>query len=155
VIGLEDEPARVEEQERAVRNSHGSPAARIEGVEVVALWERLSDLEEQPGLRLTFTTSDDSPAAISPLLARVTEARYVFRSAAGRLLVWTRDGEASEIVTLLAEFGFALIDVRGATGIGPPLSPQVAVRALRSRLREAIDPGARFAYGDRWVSGVF
>jgi hypothetical protein len=153
VIGLEDDAPWVAEQEREVRRTHGTPLARLEGDDAAALWPRLADLEETPGPRLEFTTSDESPTAISPLLARVTQSRYVFRAAAGRLIVWPPEAEAAAIVELLAETGFTLIDARGVALPEPAASPQVAVRALRERLREAIDPGGRFAYSQRWVEG--
>ncbi len=153
VVGLEDDAPWIAEQEREVRRTLGAPLARLEGAEVAALWPRLADVEETPGPRLEFTTADESPTAISPLLARVTQSRYVYRAAAGRLIVWPPESEAAAIVELLAETGFTLIDARGVALPEPAAPPQVAVRALRERLREAIDPAGRFAYGERWVEG--
>jgi len=151
VVALEDDLAWVAEQERAVRAAYGEPMARLEGAEVAALAQRLADLEETPGPRLTFTTADDSPAAVSPLLARVTGTRFLFHAPAGRLLAWAPEDEAPAIVRLLGEFGFVVIDARGLTPPAAPLPGQLAVRALRERLREALDPGRRFATGEAWI----
>ncbi len=149
VVGLEDDPARVAEQQRAVLAAYGEPMARLEGAAAAALWQRIADLEETPGTRLTFTTADDSPAAVSPLLARVPAAPFLFHAPAGRLLAWTPEPEAPGLVGALAEFGAVPIARRGLAA--PAWSGQAAVRAMRERLREALDPGGRFAGGEAWV----
>jgi hypothetical protein len=38
--------------------------------------------------------------------------------------------------------------------VRPAVEPFDAVRALRARIRAAVDPGGRFALGGRWVESV-
>ncbi|MEO5618697.1 MAG: FAD-binding oxidoreductase [Candidatus Eisenbacteria bacterium] len=156
VVVLEDDEPWVAEQERAVANALGTPARRLGVDGVSALLERLADLEERSGPRLTFTSADASPAAVGELLAASDPDRhadlpaFLFHALAGRLHLWPADGRASVIATALAEAGMSLIGARGTDPIEPPSPPQVAVRTMRGALRNALDPAGRFILGASW-----
>ena len=155
VIGLEDDASYVDQQIAAVTAALGSPSTRLEGERASALWQRLTDLEEQDDVRLSFTTAHNLPTAIAPVLDRPESARLVFHAPAGRLHLFPPAEEAPGLVALLAERGFSLIDARGGADLEPALPPQVAVGQLRSRIRAALDPGRRLGLGERWERSGF
>uniref|UniRef100_A0A832I285 FAD-binding oxidoreductase n=1 Tax=Eiseniibacteriota bacterium TaxID=2212470 RepID=A0A832I285_UNCEI len=151
-VALEDDAAWVAEQERRVTAALGAPALRLEGAAARALLEDLADLEETPGPRLTFATSGNTPAALVAALGPLAGARLVFHAPAGRLHALGAVADAREAVLALARAGFALLDARGAGEVPPAPAPFAALRALRARVRDAVDPGGRFALGERWVA---
>ncbi|HEY3215762.1 MAG TPA: hypothetical protein VGK93_04655 [Candidatus Eisenbacteria bacterium] len=77
----------------------------------------------------------------------------VFYAPAGRLHWFPESGSEQTIVRRLAQHGFVLIGSRSIGELEPVVAPQAAVRALRSRIREALDPGRVFALGERWAEG--
>ena len=151
-IGLEDDAAWVTEQERQVRAALGAPAGRIESAQVGALSQSLADLEHAIHPRLTFTTADNTPAALGALDS-ATLRSALFHAPCGRLHLPAPSADAAqELVTALAAHGFTLIDVAGADA-APALKTQTAIAALRTRIRTQLDPDARFALGARWAAG--
>jgi FAD/FMN-containing dehydrogenase len=150
-VGLEDDTEVLAQQERALDSAWGPPAARLEGPAAVELCRRLTDAQDQAPARLTFTTADRTPAALAPLLLLEGAERLVFHSPAGRLHWFPESGSPQAMVRRLAEQGFVLIGSRSIGDLEPVVAPQVAVRALRSRIREALDPGRVFALGERWA----
>jgi glycolate oxidase FAD binding subunit len=154
VVGLEENAEWCAEQERRVVAALGRPAARIAGDAVTALWQRLSDLEAAPGPRLTFATSDNTPAGLAPALAAARGARILFHAPAGRLHLLGALPDPQAVVEELSRAGFALIDRHACGSVRPAVEPFDAVRALRARIRAAVDPGGRFALGGRWVESV-
>ena len=151
IVALEDDAAWVAEQEIATTRALGEPAVRIEGAEVGALLDRLADLEETPGARLSFTTADTSPAALGAVLDAAAGGPFVFHASAGRLQLWPVEGHGPAIAASLADSGFTLIDHRGSSAIEPAIPPQAAVASMRAGLRDAFDSGRRFAFGERWI----
>jgi glycolate oxidase FAD binding subunit len=155
VVALEDDAAWVDEQERTVTHALGRPARRVDGGDAVSLLERIADLEESGGARASLTTADTTPAALDQVFAAVESTgeanpSFVFHALAGRLHLWLAAERAQALVNQLGESGWALVDHRGAGAIEPAVPPQAAVLAMRAGLRQAIDPGARFAFGERW-----
>ena len=112
----------------------------------------MRDAAEMPGPRLTFTTAANTPAALAPLAGRAIAERLVFHTAAGRLHVWPDPAEAAALVAELASLGFACLEARGLPGL-EPTSP-ARVRALRARVRGALDPRGVMALGARWEQSV-
>jgi glycolate oxidase FAD binding subunit len=159
IVGFEDDEARVDEQIAVVERRLGDPDARLVGDSAATLWQALADLEVRGGAQLALTTSDNTPAALEPLLAHpALAAGAVLHALAGRLRVFTGDARAAEVLGPLARAGFSLVDtVPGASDSGgapePAIAPQAAVRALRARIREALDPTGTLAYGSRWERG--
>jgi FAD/FMN-containing dehydrogenase len=153
MVALEDDAAWVESQTRRVRERLGEPAAILEGDDVRALAERIADLEESAACRLSLTTAAMSPAALAPLAGHAAARTLVFHPLAGRLHLFPEPADAQRIVTELAGHGFTVVEARGAGELTTFPAPQVAVRALRARLRAGLDPEHRFAYGDRWERG--
>jgi len=163
VVGFEDDAAWVEEQIARTIQSLGAPDARRSGGEAENLWQALADREELAAARLTFTAAHNTPAALTPLLdsadrgAAPDSARgdgFVFHAPAGRLHLFAGPGTAQADVERLATHGFTLIGARGMGEIAPVLPPQQAVLALRARIRAELDPGHRFALGERWERGA-
>jgi FAD/FMN-containing dehydrogenase len=131
----------------------GPPVDRLEGAEVVTLAERLADLEAHAP-RLAFASAHNSPAALAPLLDRAAAAGLVFHAPAGRLHLFPAAAAAQEVVETAQAHGFSLIEAQGAGAPAAPLPPHSATVALRARIRAALDPGGRFATGERWAAGI-
>jgi FAD/FMN-containing dehydrogenase len=153
VVGLEDDASWVERQIALTIEALGMPTIRLEGDEASALARGLADLEEQDGARLSFTTAQNTPAALAPLLGHSAAARMVFHAPAGRLHLFPETQEARALLELLTESGFSLIGMRGVADLEPLVPPMAAVERLRSRVRAALDPGRRMALGARWERG--
>jgi glycolate oxidase FAD binding subunit len=153
IVGLEDDVAWVEAQAARVVETLGPPAERLEGAEVVTLAERLAGLEARAP-RLTFASAHNSPAALAPLLDRPEAAGLVFHAPAGRLHLFPAAGAAQELVEAAQPHGFALIEAQGAGAPAAAPPPHSATLALRARIRAALDPGGRFATGERWAAGI-
>ena len=152
VIGLEDDAAWVQEQERAVIAALGAPAARRDGNEASAVWQTLADLEETAGPRLSFTTAANTPAALAPLAAVGAPVRCVFHAPAGRLHIFAAAADAEDLARELAGHGFTMT---GARGWNPaPPAGRSGVLALRARIRAALDPAGTLALGEAWAAGV-
>ena len=100
---------------------------------------------------MTLTTSFHSPAALAVLGERPAGRRLVFHALAGRLHLFGDPAELAELMPPLAAAGLLVIECRGLTGT--PASTGVAVRALRRRVRTALDPGGIMALGERWQGG--
>jgi glycolate oxidase FAD binding subunit len=148
VIGLEDDAAWVEEQAARVVARLGRPDGVLVSNQAVPFWQTLANLEAREELRLTFTTADNTPAALAPVLeAGATD--LVFHAAAGRLHVFGARSDARAFVTRLAAAGFSLIDAAGHDL--PGADAGVAIPGLRAKVRDALDPGRVFAFGDRWA----
>lgn len=137
-VGLEDDGTRNAEQETVLTRALGTPAARLTGDEVTALWRRLADLQAGPG-GTTWTTADNTPAAIAALAGG--NGDFVFHAPAGRLI---RFGEET------AAAGFTRIDPLRAV----PRATPAGITALRTRIRGALDPAGTFALGGLWVRGA-
>jgi FAD/FMN-containing dehydrogenase len=146
-IGLEDDAPWVAEQERRMLEHFGRPAARLEGDSLLALAQALADLEYSIFPSLTFTTADRSTGAIAPLSGEIVR-RCVFHARSGRLSVPSPEAPGGA-VRALGDRGFSLVDARGVTA-SPFVPAQGSVLELRERLRAELDPGSRFAFGDRW-----
>jgi glycolate dehydrogenase FAD-binding subunit len=155
VVGFEDEAAWVEEQIARATRRLGAPESRRSGAEAESLWQTLADAEELGAPRLTFTTAHNAPAALAPVLDSTACDGFVFHAPAGRLHLFPRDGAQQAEVERLAPHGFTLIAAHGAGEIAPVIPPQQAVLALRARIRAELDPGRRFALGERWERGAF
>jgi glycolate oxidase FAD binding subunit len=150
IVGFEDEAAWVEQQIARTIARLGTPVARRSGTETEALWQELSDRGEPATRALTFTSAHNTPAALAPALDATPGAGFVFHAPAGRLHLFPGAGDLQSLVERLATHGFTLIAARGAGEIAPVLPPQQAVLALRARIRAELDPGRRFALGERW-----
>ncbi len=153
IVGIEEDAAWAGRQTESVTRAFGAPAARFEGTDALALWQALADLEESQPTRLSFSTAHNTPAALAGLLAEDVAQRAVFHALAGRLHLFPAREQAQGLVRDLAARGFTLIDAREAGEIEPPIPPQVAVGTLRASIRESLDPGRRFALGERWERG--
>jgi glycolate oxidase FAD binding subunit len=154
VVGLEDDRAWVAEQEQATTAALGPPAARFEGDDAAALWQALADCEETAGPRLSFTTSANTPAALSPLLARRAAQRLVFHAPAGRLHLFPGPEDPQVLVAAAAAHGFTLNRARGLVEIGDPLAPRTGVLALRARIRAGFDANGTLSLGGAWAAGA-
>ena len=143
VVGFEDETAWIEACSSFARERLGAPRLQLQDASVSALTQMLTDTEEMPGPRLSFATASDSPACLAPLLAHPVAERLVFHAPAGRLHLFPVASQAPALVSLLAAHGFALLEARGVEVEPPAFHP--AVRALRARLRTALDPTGIFA----------
>jgi len=154
VVGLEADAEWVERQAKSTMDVLGPPALELQGTDALDLWQRLADVEERAGARLTFTTAERSPARLRPWLEQPVGRTAVFHVLAGRIHLGPEGSEAPAMVKAMAESGFHLIDARALPSLEPALPAQVAVAALRSRIRDAFDPDRRLALGDRWVGPV-
>lgn len=154
IVGLEDEARWVEQQAVATTQALGAAAARLEGAAVVARWQTLCDRTDAADVALGFVSAHNTPAALAPLLAHDARTPFVFHAPAGRLHVTVAPDQAAAMVVALAPHGFTLVEAPGAP-TGPALPPQVAVQAVRARLRAALDPGDTLALGPRWAAGGF
>ncbi len=149
VTVFEDDPAWIASQESFVRERLGAPRFKVQDVSVASLLQQVTDPEELPGLRLTFTTAANTPDALSSLSGERAAERSVFHAPAGRLHVWPEPSEAASLVTRLESRGFTLLEARGLEH--PPDSPVSAgIQPLRARLRAALDPARTLALGDVW-----
>jgi FAD/FMN-containing dehydrogenase len=146
VLGFEDDAAWVEQQIARATARLGAPFARQSGADAERLWQTLADREAHDAAGLTFTTAANTPAALAPVL----DSSFVFHAPAGRLHLFPAPGAAPSQVERLAGLGFTLLAARGAGEVAPALPPQHAVLALRARIRAELDPGRRFALGERW-----
>ena len=101
---------------------------------------------------MILATPDCTPAALEPVNAFAPGIPLTFHALAGRLLVWPRGGEAEPLLPMLVEGGgWVLIDARPASAFDAFAPPPPAVQAMRVSLREAFDPGHRFALGESWA----
>jgi FAD/FMN-containing dehydrogenase len=148
VAGFEDHADWAEDCATFARDSLGTPRVKVQDASVPPLWQQLADAEEMPGVRLTFTTSANTPDAIACLQGRPVAERLIFHAACGRLHLWPAAEEAAALVTELAGRGFALIEARGLVLTGNSGNP--AIGLLRKRLRAALDPASVLALGSRW-----
>ena len=145
VAGFEEDPAWLAACDTFARDSLGAPRATVRDTSVPALWQQLTDFEEMPGPRLTFTTSANTPDAVAFLAGRPVAERLLFHAPCGRLHLWPAADEAAELVRELARNGFALIGARGVTpGAG---TGSDATAGLRSRIRATLDPSGTWALG--------
>jgi glycolate oxidase FAD binding subunit len=148
VAGFEDHADWAEDCATFARDSLGTPRVKLRDASVPPLWQQLADAEEMPGVRLTFTTSANTPDAIACLQGRPVAERLIFHAACGRLHLWPAAEEATALVAELAGRGFALIEARGVVMTGNSGNP--AIGLLRKRLRAALDPASVLALGSRW-----
>lgn len=148
VAGFEDHADWVEACGAFARDSLGTPRIKVQDASVPPLWQQLADAEEMPGVRLTFTTSANTPEALSCLQGRPVAERLIFHAACGRLHLWPAAEEAAALAAELAGRGFALIGARGLVPTGAAGNP--AIGQLRKRLRAALDPANVLALGGRW-----
>jgi FAD/FMN-containing dehydrogenase len=155
VVGFEGEAADVEHDCELTREALGIPRLRVSGDSAATLWQRLADLEELPGARLSFTSAHLTPDALAPALSAEALRRSVFHAACGRLHVFPNGGKASReealrVVRDIEAHGFTLIDARDAGPLPPAIPPQQAVHTMRAAIRSALDPAGRFAFGEAW-----
>jgi glycolate oxidase FAD binding subunit len=154
VAGLEDDPAWVDEQARRLGARLGESQRTLEGADAEAMWQALADLEASDGPRLTFTTAANTPAGLGPLsVEEPAGTRILFHAPAGRLHVFAAPPDAQARVERFETNGFALIDAHGAGVVRAVPPPPLALADLRAKVRAALDPGQRFALGERWVAG--
>jgi len=151
-VGLEEDAAHVAEEEPRLRRMLGEPVARLAGEEVAALWQTLSDLEGSGPSRITLAGPQGTPGDLAPLLndpAGVTALEHiVFHAATGRLHLESDSDATPKLLDAAETAGFRRIGTRPSGETAPVSSPTLA---LRTRIREALDPGRRFGLGDRWV----
>ena len=140
-IGLEDDAAWVAEQERAITDRLGAPAARLEGDDQARLVQTLADLELHASPRITFTSAHNNPSVVSPLVSIEGAGHMVFHAAAGRLhwFPYATGTVSAEGLTLFHAFGFTAIEAAGIR-FEPPVPGESAIAALRARLDQALDP---------------
>jgi FAD/FMN-containing dehydrogenase len=153
VVGFEGEAADVELDCDRTREVLGVPRLKLSDASAVTLWQRLADLEELPGARLSFTSAHLTPEVLAAALSPAALARSVCHAACGRLHVYPNGDDPARVTRELESHGFALIAARGAR-IEPAAPAQLAVRSMRAAIRTALDPGWRFALGDAWESGA-
>ena len=146
VAGFEDDPAWLAECDRFAHDSLGAARLKVRDASVSALWRQITDPEEMPGARLTFTSAHQTPDAIVFLTHDRVAERLLFHAACGRLHVWPERDEAATLVARCRAHGFTLLDARGVDL--PARTPSSAILALRGRLRDALDPQRVFALGD-------
>jgi FAD/FMN-containing dehydrogenase len=149
IAGFEDDASWVADCAAFARDSLGAARVKVQDASVPPLWQQLADCEEMPGVRLTFTTSANTPEAIAFLHGRPVAERLVFHAACGRLHLWPAEQEAGALVTELAGRDFALVEARGVMLPAGPASGPIAM--LRRQLRAALDPADVFALGARWT----
>lgn len=148
IAGFEDDAAWVEDCVEFSRQSLGAPRVKVSDASVLTLWQQVTDFEEMPGPRLTFTTAANTPEAIAFLAARPVAERLVFHAPCGRLHLWPAAAdEAGALLPELAGRGFVPIESRGVTATVPAVAP--ATTLLHERLRAQLDPKGVFALGSR------
>jgi glycolate oxidase FAD binding subunit len=153
IVGLEDDSAWVAEQERRIGSRLGAPANRRVGDDAAGLIQRLADVSDPPGSRVSLTTAWNSPSALGVLKDDPLARHVVFHVLAGRLHVFPEPSAAAGAVMSLTRSGFAAIDARGVGALEPAVPGLAAVGSIRSRIREALDPGHTWAFGPRWQRG--
>src|SRR5262249_23663950 len=126
----------------------GTPRLKVQDASALTLWQQLSDMEELPGARLSFTTSANTPDAIAFLAMQSFGDRMVFHAPCGRLHLWPELGEVPALVRALGRRVYHVLDARGT---GLDMSGPEPVMAVRRALRTALDPAGTFALGPRWV----
>jgi len=145
VAGFEEDPAWLAACDTFAHDALGAPRLTVRDASVPTLWQQLTDFEEMPGARMTFTSAHVTPDAISFLAGRPIAERLVFHAACGRLHLWPEREEAAELSRELAAHGFTLIDSRGVGVVAVEQPASIAL--LRNRLREALDPASVWALG--------
>ena len=145
VAGFENDPSWLTSCETFAHDTLGAARIKVRDASVLPLWQQLTDTEELPGTRLTFTTAANTPDAVAFLCGRPIAERMVFHAACGRLHLWPATDEAAALANELEGRGFALLESRGA-GV-PPRKVQPAVAGIRNALRQALDPAGVFALG--------
>jgi glycolate oxidase FAD binding subunit len=145
VAGFEDDAAWVADCGEFAQRTLGAPRVKVSDASVATLWQQVTDFEEMPGVRLTFTTSANTPEAIAFLAGRPVAERLVFHAPCGRLHLWPAADEAVALVKELAGRGFALLEARGAGAVGA--GENASISALRAALRRSLDPRGVFALG--------
>jgi len=143
IAGFEEDAAWVADCAEFARRSLGAPRVKVQDASVPTLWQQLADLEEMPGVRLTFTTAANTPDAIAFLAGRPVAERMVFHAACGRLHLWPAEAEAANLVQALGKRGFMLVEGRGFRT--DPSATRSAVDALRASLKRAMDPAGALA----------
>jgi glycolate oxidase FAD binding subunit len=152
VVGFEGEAADVEIDGERTHEALGVPRLRVSGDSAATLWQRLADLEELPGTRLSLTSAHLTPDALAAL-PREALARAAFHAACGRLHLFPAGDGGARLARELEPHGFELIAARAAGEVTPGVPRQQAVRGMRTAIRGALDPAGRFALGEGWVSG--
>jgi FAD/FMN-containing dehydrogenase len=145
IAGFEDDAAWVADCAEFARRSLGAPRVKVQDASALPLWQQLTDLEEMPGPRLTFTSSANTPDAVAFLADRPEAERMVFHAACGRLHVWPAEAQATGLVAELGKRGFIFSESRQ---LHVDAAAQSAVVALRRSLRRAMDPVGVLALGD-------
>ena len=154
ILGLEDDAAWVERQRAIAEQALGAPAHVHEGADAEALRRQVTDADVPASVRLSFASAHVSPHALAPVLALPGAATLVFHAPAGRLHLAVGEDQAAGVVARLAALGFALVDAAAPDPIAPAIPTTAALRALRSRVRGALDPHAVMALGSRWERGL-
>ena len=145
VAGFEEDPAWLAACDTFAHDTLGAPRLTVRDASVPTLWQQLTDFEEMPGPRMTFTSAHVTPEAIAFLAGRPIAERLVFHAACGRLHVWPEPDEVAELSRELSARGFTLIGSR-EVGAGAPEPPD-GIASVRDRLREALDPARVWALG--------
>lgn len=145
LVGFEDDPAWLTSCEAFARDALGASRIKVRDASVPPLWQAITDAEEMPGVRLTFTSAHVTPDAIAWLAGRLVADRLVFHAACGRLHLFPAAEEASALVREAAGHGFTLLEARGAALAEADESPPIVL--LRKRLHAALDPAGVFARG--------
>jgi FAD/FMN-containing dehydrogenase len=145
VAGFEEDPAWLATCDTFAHETLGAPRLTVRDTSVPTLWQQLTDFEELPGARLTFTCAHVTPDAISFLAGRPIADRLVFHATCGRLHVWPKVDEVAELSRELSARGFTLVDSRGTAAFATEQPAGVAL--LRNRLRGALDPASVWALG--------
>jgi hypothetical protein len=136
----------VREQAERVGAALGEPREALEGAAAPRLFQAVTDFVEGRATNVALTSAWNSPAALGVILDDPASPGLVHHSLAGRLHL----ENASSAVHRLAGSGFNVIEHRGGAAPEPALPPFRAVRELRERIRRELDPGAVWAYGERW-----
>jgi len=145
IAGFEDDGAWVADCGEFAQRALGAPRVKVSDASASTLWQQLTDFEEMPGVRLSFTTAANTPEAIAFLAGRPVAERLVFHAPCGRLHLWPSALEVASLTKELAGRGFALIAARGVAPVGPGESASIS--ALRGALRRNLDPHGVFALG--------
>lgn len=145
VAGFEDDPAWLAACERFAHDTLGAARLKLRDASVLALWPQITDPEEMPGARLTFTSAHLTPDAIAFLTREAVAERMLFHAACGRLHLWPQPDEAVALIERCTAHGFTLLECRGIPAPTTTIAP--AIQAIRARLRDALDPGRVFALG--------
>src|SRR5262249_20729506 len=101
IAGFEDDGAWVQDCVEFARRTLGTPRLKVQDASALTLWQQLSDMEELPGARLSFTTSANTPDAIAFLAMQSFGDRMVFHAPCGRLHLWPELGEVPALVRAL------------------------------------------------------